>query len=63
MIRITDEKIYIQDDGTTKRKIVGSCNNDDKVNLPTSDIINDSYMLIVDNGTVSFFNEDTSAWG
>ena len=63
MIRITDEKIYIQDDGTTKRKIVGSCNVDDKANLPTSDIINDSYMLIVDNGTVSFFNEDTSAWG
>ena len=63
MIRITDEKIYIQDDGTTKRKIVGSCNNDDKANLPTSDIINDSYMLIVDDGSVSFFNEATSSWG
>lgn len=63
MIRITDEQIFVQDDGTTKRKISGACNAEDKSNLPTDDIINDSYMMIVDNNSVSFFNEDTSEWG
>ena len=63
MIRITNEQIFIQDDGSTKRKITGSCNADDKSSLPTDDIINDSYMYLVDSGAVSFFDEDSGSWG
>lgn len=63
MIRINDEKVYIQDDGTTKRVISGFCDIADKSELPTEDIMNGSYMYIVDDNSVSFFDEDTSEWG
>lgn len=63
MIRINDEKVYIQDDGSVKRVINGFCNVADKSNLPTEDIMNGSYMYVVDGDAVSFFNEDTQAWG
>lgn len=63
MIRINDEKVYLQDDGTTKRVIAGFCNATDKSELPTEDIMNGSNMYIVDGNSVSFFNEDTSEWG
>ena len=62
-IRITKEQLFTVEDGTTKRKIEGACNSDDKSSLPTEGIINGSYMLIVDEpNTVSFFNEDTEEW-
>lgn len=63
MIRINDEKVYIQDDGSTMRVITGYCNNADKSSLPTEDIMNGSYMYLVDGNAVSFFNEDTKTWG
>jgi hypothetical protein len=63
MIRINDEKIYIQDDGSTKRVITGSCNGSDKQNLPKDDIMNGSYMYVVDGNAVSFFDEDAKEWG
>lgn len=62
-IRITSEQLFTVEDGTTKRRITGFCNADDKTNLPTEDIINSSYMYIVDGDTVSFFDEDEGAWG
>lgn len=63
MIRINDERRYIQEDGTTMRVITGSCNDADKSSLPTEDIMNGSYMFIVDSQTVSFFNESSQQWG
>lgn len=63
MIRITSEKLFTVEDGDTKRKITGFCNAADKTDLPTEDIVNGSYMYLVDTNAVSFFNEDTSEWG
>ena len=63
MIRINDEKVYIQDDGSTKRVITGSCNDSDKQNLPKDDIMNGSYMYLVVGNAVSFFDEDAKEWG
>ena len=62
-IRITNEQLFTVEDGTTKRKIEGFCNTDDKSSLPVEGIINGSYMLIVDEpNTISFFNEETEEW-
>ena len=63
MIRITSEQLFTVESGATKRRITGFCNADDKTSLPTADIINGSYMYIVDGDTVSFFDEDEGAWG
>lgn len=63
MIRINYEKVHSVESGETKREIHGACNYADKSELPTEDIINGSYMFIVDRQTVSFFDEETSSWG
>lgn len=62
-IRITDEQLFTVESGETKRKITGFCNANDKANLPTTNIVNGSYMLFVDTVAVSFFDEDTGEWG
>ena len=45
------------------REVNIACNSSEAGNLPTDGIVDGSFALFTDDLTVSFFDEQTGAWG
>ena len=62
-MRILVDHLQCVENGVNMREVNIACNSSEAGNLPTDGIVDGSFALFTDDLTVSFFDEQTGAWG